>query len=71
MSISLYNKQKITIYNMNKMLIENYHQIVNYQYDYIVIDFIAIRGNNLHINEINDYNVEIIGEIKEIKAEQD
>lgn len=70
MSLSFLNEQKITIFNMKKMLIENYHQIVNYQYDFIVIDFVVIRGSNLHINEINDYNVEIVGEIKEIKTEK-
>ena len=66
MAFNLFSENKIIINNKQKMTIENFRLIKEYKRENIIIDNISVKGINLHINEINDYVIEISGIIKEI-----
>lgn len=66
MAINLLNENRIIINNKQKMTIENFRNIIEFKEENIIIDNISVKGNNLRINEINEFNIEIFGQIKEI-----
>lgn len=66
MAINLLNENRIIINNQQKMTIENFRNIIEFKEENIIIDNISVKGNNLRINEINEFNIEIFGQIKEI-----
>lgn len=53
----------------HKLIINNYHKITTYLDDLIVIDNYHIKGKNLQILKVDEVNVEILGELHEIKME--
>lgn len=61
---------KITMLNNNEVLIERYNSIVDYSDNYIKIQtvklYIVIEGEELYINEINDFELLISGSINNI-----
>lgn len=57
---------KLKLYQYNKLVIENYMNMIEIQNDIIIIDKYNIRGSNLKINYLNQFIVEIYGEIFEI-----
>lgn len=64
--INIY-KTKLYVYDFHKLIINNYHKIITYLDDLIVIDNYHIKGENLQILKIDEVNVEILGELHEIK----
>lgn len=66
MAFNMLNENRIIINNKQKMTIENFRNIIEFKEENIIIDNISVKGNNLRINEINEFNIEIFGQIKEI-----
>lgn len=66
MAFNMLNENRIIINNKQKMTIENFRNIIEFKEENIIIDNISVKGNNLRINEINEFNIEIVGQIKEI-----
>ena len=66
MAFNMLNENRIIINNKQKMTIENFRNIIEFREENIIIDNISVKGNNLRINEINEFNIEIFGQIKEI-----
>ena len=67
MGLNFINERKIIIVNDNKMIIENFRQILNYSDELIETDCVEINGKSLHINEMDDFYIEIIGQIETLK----
>lgn len=57
---------KIYICNHNYVRIENYQRLIEISSNIIYIDKVQIKGNNLIIQELNDIEMTIEGEINEI-----
>ena len=55
MAINLLNENRIIINNKQKMTIENFRNIIEFKEENIIIDNISVKGNNLRINEINEF----------------
>lgn len=66
----VYNYTKITMIENKEILIEGYNNIVDYYDNYIKIQtenmYIILDGKNLNINEINDTELLISGDISNI-----
>lgn len=66
----VYNYAKITMIENKEILIEGYNNIVDYYDNYIKIQtkniYVILDGKNLHINEINDTELLISGEISNV-----
>lgn len=67
--INIY-KTKLYVYDCHKLIITNYHKIITYLDDLIVVDNCHIKGENLQILKIDEVNVEILGELHEIKLDE-
>ena len=68
------DETKITIMGFNSVLIENYKIVLEYQEIFIRIKihngFINMNGLNLKIDEMNNDDILIVGEIEEIEFEK-
>ena len=68
------DETKITIMGFNSVLIENYKIVLEYQDIFIRIKihngFINMNGLNLKIDEMNNDDILIVGEIEEIEFEK-
>ena len=64
--INIY-KAKLYVYDCQKLTIYNYHKIITYLDTFIVIDKYQIKGKNLRISKADEVNVEVLGELYEIK----
>lgn len=66
----VYNYAKITMIENKEILIEGYNNIVDYYDNYIKIQtknvYVILDGKNLHINEINDTELLISGDISNV-----
>ncbi|MBQ8293276.1 MAG: hypothetical protein IJX78_05700 [Bacilli bacterium] len=60
---------KILMYDSKYLKIENYHQILDINKQVIKIDNYLIEGDNLKIDNLNQFVIEIYGEIKKISIE--
>lgn len=61
-----YSIFKIKMYNGNHVVIENYKQLIDIENDFIKVDNYLLKGENLKINSLNQFMIEIYGTIKEI-----
>ena len=57
---------KIFIRNHNYIRIENYQRLIEISSSIIYIDKVKIQGNNLVIQELNDIEIIIEGDINDI-----
>ncbi len=67
------NIPKITIIGFNQIMIENYKGIIEYE-EYLVkintsIGIIIIEGNKMNLNQINENDILISGEIYKLYLE--
>ncbi len=67
------NIPKITITGFNQIMIENYTGIIEYE-EYLVkintsIGIIIIEGNKMNLNQINENDILISGEISKLYLE--
>lgn len=67
------NIPKITLIGFEQLMIENYMGVIEYE-EYLVkintsIGIIIIEGNKMNLNQINENNVLISGEISKIYLE--
>lgn len=60
-------KNRIIIYNNEKVIIENYKAIIDLSNNYIIVDKYYIKGENIKIKEMDDYYINIFGNIKTIE----
>ena len=65
--ISEFKDNKLKIYNYHKLILENYSQIKEINQELIIIDKYQIIGKDLKINLLNQFIIEIYGDIEEIK----
>ena len=69
MVINIFNSKKIILINKAKLIIFDYKKLSELNKDLIKIDEFIITGQNLKIFKMDDDQIEINGEIKEIKIE--
>ena len=69
MVINIFNSKKIILINKVKLIIFDYKKLSELNKDLIKIDEFIITGENLKIFKMDDDQIEINGEIKEIKIE--
>lgn len=69
MVINIFNNKKIILINKIKLIIFDYKKLSELKKDLIKIDEFIIIGKNLKIFKMDDDQIEINGEIKEIKIE--
>lgn len=62
-----FTDNKLKIYNYQKLTLENYLEIKEISKELIIIDRYQIIGKELKINLLNQFIVEIYGDIEEIK----
>lgn len=62
-----FNVKKLKIYDYHKIILENYSKIHDISEESIVIDCYKIIGKELKINLLNQFMIEIYGNIEEIK----
>ncbi len=67
------NMPKITLIGFSQLMIENYMGVIEYE-EYLVkintaIGIIIIEGNKMNLNQINENDVLISGEISKIYLE--
>ena len=62
-----FTDNKLKIYNYQKITLENYLEIKEISKELIIIDRYQIIGKELKINLLNQFIVEIYGDIEEIK----
>lgn len=67
------NIPKITLVGFNQLMIENYLGVIEYE-EYLVkinssIGIIIIEGNKMNLNQINENDVSITGEIYKLYLE--
>ena len=67
------NTPKITLIGFSQLMIENYMGVIEYE-EYLVkintaIGIIIIEGNKMNLNQINENDVLISGEISKIYLE--
>lgn len=63
-------KTKIIVYHNARVNIINYIKLITIEEEVIKVDNILINGKDLKIKSMDDYMIEIIGEIKVIKYEE-
>lgn len=59
----------IKMYNGKHLIIENYKQLIDIEDNVIKVDNYLLKGENLKINSLNQFMIEIYGTIKEIVIE--
>lgn len=59
----------IKMYNGKHLIIENYKQLIDIESNFIKVDNYLLKGENLKINSLNQFMIEIYGTIKEIIIE--
>lgn len=57
---------KITIYNDKRIIIENYNKLLDLTENLIRIDIYTIHGNFLKLKQMDNYMIEILGEITRV-----
>lgn len=62
-----FTDHKLKIYNYRKLILENYLEIKEISKELIIIDQYYIIGKKLTINLLNQFIIEIYGDIEEIK----
>ena len=62
-----FTDHKLKIYNYRKLILENYLEIKEISKELIIIDQYYIIGKELTINLLNQFIIEIYGDIEEIK----
>lgn len=62
-------KTKIIVYHNERINIINYIKLITIEEEVIKVDNILISGRKLKIKSMDDYMIEIIGEIKVINYE--
>ena len=62
-----FNVKKLKIYDYHKIILENYSKIYDISEESIIIDCYKIIGKELKINLLNQFMIEIYGNIEEIK----
>ena len=62
-----FTDHKLKIYNYRKVILENYLEIKEISKELIIIDQYYIIGKKLTINLLNQFIIEIYGDIEEIK----
>ncbi len=59
----------IKMHNGKHLIIENYKQLIDIEDNVIKVDNYLLKGENLKINSLNQFMIEIYGTIKEIVIE--
>lgn len=60
-------ENKLKLYDYQKLIIENYQKIVDITSNLIIVDRFYIIGEKLKVNCLNQFIIEINGDIQEIK----
>lgn len=60
-------ENKLKLYDYQKLIIENYQKIVDITSNLIIVDRYFIIGEKLQVNCLNQFIIEINGDIQEIK----
>lgn len=60
-------ENKLKLYDYQKLIIENYQKIVDITSNLIIVDRYCITGEKLKVNCLNQFIIEINGDIQEIK----
>lgn len=63
------NKIKLIIYNNTRVVITNYSKLKEIKEEVIQIDNVIINGINLKLKSMDEYMIEVVGNIKGIKYE--
>ena len=64
--IPAFSDCKLKLYQYERLVIENYQKIEEITCELIIIDKYNIIGNNLKVNYLSQFVIEIYGKISEI-----
>ena len=64
--IPAFSDCKLKLYQHERLVIENYYEIKEITSKLIIIDKYNILGNNLKVNYLSQFVIEIYGKISEI-----
>lgn len=61
---------KIVLYNNERIVITSYNKLLEISSEMIKIDNFLIIGENLKIKKMDNYMIEILGKVEEVKNEK-
>lgn len=61
---------KLSIYSDNRIIIEDYHKLLDLSDGLIKVDFYSIYGKFLKLKQMDNYMIEIYGEIYQVVLDE-